>query len=155
MSTAFSCWGDQNWTQYSKCDLSSAEGSWRITCLDLLTTGIYHKGALLAHCQLIVNWDPIHPFSQFSSTPLSNYLAHTMSVCRWGCYKRLLLKLRHLPCALISSFARKKSDRIILLLISIDTQWNYLSFLLRSLLSKLVFALFLCSRPKWVDCPLH
>lgn len=84
-----------------KCGLNSAEWSWRITCFnDLLTTGICHKGALLPHCQL----GPRPSFSPFSSTPFPKYLHQTSSVCLWGCYRRLLLKLRLLPCALISSF---------------------------------------------------
>lgn len=49
--------------------------------------GLCHEGALLGHCHLIVNQDPIHTGS-FQSSSLSAYLTHTLSGCLWEYYGR-------------------------------------------------------------------
>ena len=75
----------QNWTQYSRCDLTSTEKRRRITSLNLLATlpnatqdtigFLGHKGTLLTCGQPV----PIRTFWSFSSELFSRRSAHSLS----------------------------------------------------------------------------
>jgi len=94
MSMSLLCWGAQNWTQRSRCNLTSAEQKGRLTSLLLMAMfplvqprycWLFCFLATRAHCLLMVNLVSTRTPRSFSAKLLCSWAAPSMYWCLWLC----------------------------------------------------------------------
>lgn len=90
-SMSFSCWGLQNWMQYSRWWLMRAEKKVRITSLDLMVTLLFMQTRIqLAFCTARAHAGSCWVFHQLTSpnpSPQGFFQAihHSAFICAWYC----------------------------------------------------------------------